>query len=62
MKRGPEKEDRFGSKIFGHGFGLKTGVGGGKYDTKRQRSRTTDELLAEFRMEGVSEFAEGYIS
>ena len=61
MKRGPEKEDRFGSNISGHGFGLKTGVGG-KYDTKRQRSRTTDELLAEFRMEGVSEFAERYIS
>ena len=50
MQRGPEKEDRFGSKISGHGFGLKTGVGG-EYDTRRQRSRATDELLVEFSME-----------
>ena len=56
------REDRFGSKISGHGLGLKTRWG--KYDTKRQRRRRPNDelLLAEFSMEGVTEFVERYTS
>ena len=57
MKRGPEND--LGRKYPDTGSGKKA-ARGGKYDTKRQRSRLTDELLPEFSMEGVGEFNPRY--